>query len=164
MGAIWMQDIKANGKHCLYCKTGFGGLAWQWRCRKQSVAVKGVFSTRVPKPRLHYKLFWSPLLWKLLHVDFTGIETMTELDATTTFSECFGLLWPLHDTLMAYLSPDQTAKTVAKFLWQGCIWIFRAQAKLLSDRGANFESNSISELCKAHGDLESENFAITPPD
>ena len=37
------------------------------------------------------------------------------------------------------------AKTVAKFLWQGYILIFRALAKLLSDWGATFESNIISE-------------------
>ena len=39
-------------------------------------------------------------------------------------------------------------KTVARFLWQGYISILRALAKLLSDQGANFESNIISELCE----------------
>ena len=50
--------------------------------------------------------------------------------------------------IKAYVTPDQTAKTVAKFLWQGYISIFRAPAKLLSDQGANFESNVIKELCE----------------
>ena len=45
----------------------------------------------------------------------------------------------------------QTAQPVAKFLWQGYILIFRALAKLLSDQGANFESNIIRELCKLMG-------------
>ena len=53
--------------------------------------------------------------------------------------------------VMAYVTPDQTAKTVAKFLWQGYILIFRALAKFLSDWGANFESNIISELCELMG-------------
>ena len=44
-------------------KTSFGGMAWQHGCRRWSVALKVVFSMRVPEPRLHYKLFWSPLLW-----------------------------------------------------------------------------------------------------
>ena len=39
--------------------------------------------------------------------------------------------------LMAYVTPNQTVKTVAKFLWQGYISIFRALVKLLSDQGAN---------------------------
>ena len=48
--------------------------------------------------------------------------------------------------VMAGVIPDQTAKTVAKLLWQGYISIFGALAKLLSDQGANFESNIIREL------------------
>ena len=39
------------------------GMAWQYRCRRWSVAVKGVFNMRDPESRPHYKLLWSPLLW-----------------------------------------------------------------------------------------------------
>ena len=39
--------------------------------------------------------------------------------------------------IMAYVTPDQTAKTVAKFLYQGYISIFGAPARLLSDHGEN---------------------------
>ena len=53
--------------------------------------------------------------------------------------------------IMAYVTPDQTAKTVAKFLWQGYILIFGAPAKLLSDQGANFDSNIISEVYELMG-------------
>ena len=53
--------------------------------------------------------------------------------------------------IMAYVMPKQTAKTVAKFLWQGYILISGALAKLLSDQGANFESNIIKELCQLMG-------------
>ena len=35
--------------------------------------------------------------------------------------------------VMAYMAPSQTAKTLAKFLWQGYISIFEAAAKLLSN-------------------------------
>ena len=49
------------------------------------------------------------------------------------------------------MTPDQTAKTVAKFLWHGHIFIFGALAMLLSDQGANFESNIIKELCDLMG-------------
>ena len=35
--------------------------------------------------------------------------------------------------VMAYMTSDQTVKTVAKFLWQGYISIFGALAKLLSN-------------------------------
>ena len=56
--------------------------------------------------------------------------------------------------IMTYMTPDQTLKTVAKFLWQGYISIFRAPAKLLSDWGANFESNISRELCELMGILK----------
>ena len=42
--------------------------------------------------------------------------------------------------------PVKLQKPAAKFLWQGYISIFRAPAKLLSDQGANFESNIIRDF------------------
>ena len=53
--------------------------------------------------------------------------------------------------IMAYVTPNQTAKALAMFLWEGYIVIFRAPTKLLSDWGANFESNIIRELCMLMG-------------
>ena len=50
--------------------------------------------------------------------------------------------------VMADVTHDQTAKTVAKFLWQGYMSILTAPAMLLSDWGANFKSNIIKELCE----------------
>ena len=45
--------------------------------------------------------------------------------------------------IIAYVTPDQTAKTVTKFLYQGYISIFRAPSRLLSDLGATFMSSLI---------------------
>ena len=42
-------------------------------------------------------------------------------------------------------------KTIAKFLYGGYISIFGALARLLSDRGTNFTSSIIEELCKILG-------------
>ena len=52
---------------------------------------------------------------------------------------------------MAYVTPNQTAKTFTKFLYQGYISIFWALARLLSDWGANFISSIIDEMCKLLG-------------
>ena len=52
---------------------------------------------------------------------------------------------------MAYVNPNQTVKTTAKFLWQGYISIFRVLVKFLSDWGDNFESNIMKELCELIG-------------
>ena len=52
---------------------------------------------------------------------------------------------------MAFVMKDQTAKTVARVLYEQFITVFGAPAKLLSDRGANFTSRLVEELCSAFG-------------
>ena len=49
------------------------------------------------------------------------------------------------------MTPNQTAKTIAKFLYGGYISIFGALARLLSDRGTSFTSSIIEELCRILG-------------
>ena len=53
--------------------------------------------------------------------------------------------------VMAYVTPNQTVKTVTKFLWQGYILVFGAPTKILSDQEANFASIIIRDLCKLMG-------------
>ena len=53
--------------------------------------------------------------------------------------------------VLAYVTPNQTVKTIAKFLYGGYISIFLAPARLLSDRGTSFTSSIIEELCKILG-------------
>ena len=52
---------------------------------------------------------------------------------------------------LAAVTKDQMAKTVAKVFYKCFIVIFGAPAKLLSDRGANFTSALVEELCSAFG-------------
>ena len=53
--------------------------------------------------------------------------------------------------VQAYATPNQTAKTIAKFLYGGYISIFGALARLLSDTFTSFTSSIIEELCKILG-------------
>ena len=46
---------------------------------------------------------------------------------------------------------DQTTKTVVKVFYERFIVVFGAPAKLLNDRGANFMSALVEELCAAFG-------------
>ena len=87
----------------------------------------------------------------LLHVDFMSIETTLELNQSPRVANI--LVFQDHFTkhVLAYVTPDQTAKTIAKFLYGGYISIFGALARLLSDRGATFTSSVIKELCKILG-------------
>ena len=86
-----------------------------------------------------------------LHVDFTSIETTLELNQSPRVANV--LVFQDHFTkhILAYVTPDQTVKTIAKFLYGGYISIFGALARLLSDRGASFTSSIIEELYKILG-------------
>ena len=53
--------------------------------------------------------------------------------------------------VLVYVTPNQTVKTITKFLYGGYISIFGAPARLLSDRGTSFTSSIIEELCKILG-------------
>ena len=84
----------------------------------------------------------------LLHVDFTSIETTMELDKSPWVANV--LVFQDHFTkhVLVYVTPDQTAKPITKFLYGGYISIFGALARLLSDRCTSFTSSIIEELCK----------------
>ena len=76
-------------------------------------------------------------LLDLLHVNFTSIENTLELNQLPRVTNI--LVFQDHFTkhVLAYVTPDQTVKTIAKFLYGGYISIFEAPARLLSDRGAS---------------------------
>ena len=84
----------------------------------------------------------------LLQVDFTSIETMLELNQSPRVPNVFVFQDHFTKHILAYVTPDQTVKTIAKFLYGGYIFIFGASARLLSDRGTSFTSSIIEELCK----------------
>ena len=102
-----------------------------------------------PKAPLYPIVATTPLA--LLHVDFTSIETTMELNQSPRVTNI--LVFQDHFTkhVLAYVTPDQTVKTVTKFLYGGYISIFGAPARLLSDRGTSFTSSIIEELCKILG-------------
>ena len=102
-----------------------------------------------PKAPLCCIVATTPL--DLLHVDITNIETTLDLKKLPRVANV--LVFQDHFTkhIPAYVTPDQTMKTVTKFLYGGYISIFRALTRLLSDRGASFTSSIIEELCKILG-------------
>ena len=53
--------------------------------------------------------------------------------------------------VLAYVTPDQTVKTITKFLYGGYISISGTLARHLSDRGTSFTSSIIEELYKILG-------------
>ena len=87
----------------------------------------------------------------LLHVDFTSIETMMGLDKSPQVAHVLVFQGHFIKHVLAYVTPEQTVRTIAKFLYGGYISIFGALARLLSDRGTSFTSSIIGELCKILG-------------
>ena len=96
------QDIKAC-KHCLQYEGG------------------------TPKVSLCPIVATAPL--DLLHVDFTSIETMMELNQLPRVAKV--LVFQDHFTkhVLTYVTPNQTVKTITKFLYGGHISIFGASGQ-----------------------------------
>ena len=103
----------------------------------------------LPKAPLHPIVATAPL--DLLHVDFTSIETTLGPNQSPRVTNVLLLQEHFTKHVLAYVTPNQTAETIAKFLYQGYISVFGALARLLSDRGANFMSSVIEEMCKILG-------------
>ena len=103
----------------------------------------------LPKAPLHPIMAAAPL--DLLHVDLTSLETTLEPNQSPRVANVLVFQDHFMKHVLAYVIPNQTAKTIAKFLYQGYISIFGAPARLLSDRGVNFMSSVIDEMCKILG-------------
>ena len=98
------------------------------------------------KAPLHPIVATAPM--DLLHADFTSIEMTMQLNRPSKFANVLVFQDNFTKHIMAYVTPDQTAKTVTRFLYQGYISIFGALARLLSDWGANIISSINDEMCK----------------
>ena len=60
----------------------------------------------------------------LLHVDFTSIETTLEPTQSPRVANVLVFQDHFMKHILAYVTPNQTAKTITKFLYQGYIFIF----------------------------------------
>ena len=137
---------RVSSKLCTYYRTSLYGPAWPCQCRKQLVTVNDASKTKVLMQPI---IATAPL--ELIHMDFTSIEKTMDLDQPPNVVSVLVFCDHFMKHIMAYMTPNQTVKTVAKFLLQGYISIFGALAKLLRVWGANFESITIKELCELMG-------------
>ena len=123
-----VKDCKAMIRGCQHCCT---------------------FEGAIPKALLCSIRAYTPL--ELMHMDFTSIETDIELNKPPGVRNVLVLTDHFMRYAMAFVMKDQNAKTVARALYKWFIAIFGAPAKLLSDRGANFTSRLVEELCSMFG-------------
>ena len=98
-----MLDTRVSDRCCTCYMTSSGGQVWQHRCRWQPATVSNVSSMKALMPSVWPIIVTAPL--ELLHIDFTSIETMMELDQPPKGGEPFGLLQPLYKTHYGICDP-----------------------------------------------------------
>ena len=103
----------------------------------------------LPKASLHPIASTAPM--DLLHVKFISIEMTMKPNRPPKVVNVMVFQDHFTKHVMAYVTPDQTTKTIAKFLYQGYILIFGTPARLLSNHGMNFMSSIIGKVCKLLG-------------
>ena len=92
---------------------------------------------------------YAPL--ELVHLDYTSIESMMELNKPLMVKNVLMMTGHFMRYALAVVTKDQSTKTVAKAFYEHFIAVFGAPTKQLSDRGVNFTSALVEELCAAFG-------------
>ena len=90
-------------------------------------------------------------LLELVHLDYTSIKSMMELNKPPVVKNILVMTDHFTWYALAVVTKDQMAKTVVKVFYKCFIALFRVPTKLLSDREANFTSALVKELCSAFG-------------
>ena len=87
----------------------------------------------------------------MVYLDYTSIESTMELNKSPVVKNILVMTDHFMRYALAVVMKDQTAKTVAKVFYECSIAVFGVPVKLLSDRGVNFTSALVEELCAAFG-------------
>ena len=107
------------------------------------------FEGEAPKALLCPIRAYAPL--ELVHLDYTSIEFTMELNKSPVVKNVLMITDHFTRYALVIVMKDQTAKTVTKVFYECFIAVFGAPAKLLSDRGGNFTSTLVEELCATFG-------------
>ena len=99
-------------------------------------------------PRAPLCPIWAYALLELVHLDYTSIESMMELNKSPMVKNVLMMMDHFTRYTLVVVMKDQTAKTV---FYECFIAVFGVPVKLLSDRGANFTSVLVEELRAAFG-------------
>ena len=107
------------------------------------------FKGEVPRASLCPIWVYAPM--ELVHIDYTSIESTMELNKMPMVKNVLVMMDHFTRYALVVMTKDQTAKTVMKVFYECFIAVFGVPAKLLSDRGVNFTSALVEELCAAFG-------------
>ena len=107
------------------------------------------FKGEVPKAPLYPVRMYAHL--ELVHLDYTSIESTIKLNRPQVVKNILMITYHFTRYALVVVMKDQTAKIVVKVFYKCFIAVFGVPTKLLSDRGANFTSALVEELCAAFG-------------
>ena len=102
-------------------------------------------------PRVPLCPIWVYIPLELVHLDYTSIESMMELNKPPLVKNILVMMDHFTRYALMVVTKDQTAKTVVKVFYEHFIAVFGAPMRLLSDRGVNFTSALVEELCATFG-------------
>ena len=102
-------------------------------------------------PRAPICPIWAYAPLELVHLDYTSTESTMELNKPPVVKNVLMMIDHFTRYALMVVMKDQTSKIVMKVFYEHFIAVFGASMKLLSDRGANFTSNLVEELCAAFG-------------
>ena len=147
------QDVSHQGQQWTLALTQ-ERFWWPMMAEDCQAIVRGcprcqVFEGEVPRAPLCPIRVYAPL--QLVHLNYTSIESTMELNKPPVVKSVLVMTDHFTRYALAVVTKDQMAKTVAKVFYKHFIAVFGAPAKLLSDRGANFMSALVEELCCAFG-------------
>ena len=91
------------------------------------------------------------VLLELVHLDYTSKESTMELNKPPMVKNILVMTNYFMRYALVVVTKDQTAKMVVKVFYECFIAVFGVPAKLLSNRGTNFTSALVEELCSAFG-------------
>ena len=124
-----VEDCRASVRGCQHCK---------------------IFEGAVVKALLCPIKAYAPL--ELIHMDFTSIELTMELNQPPSIKNVLVITDHFMRYSMAFVTKDQKSKTVMHgYCMNSSSRYLALPAKLLSDRGMNFTSVLVEELCSAFG-------------
>ena len=107
------------------------------------------FKGEVPKAPLCPIRAYAPL--ELVHLDYISIKSTIELNKPPVVRNILMITDHFTRYALVVVMKDQTTKTVTKVFYECFMVVFGAPVKLLSDRGANFMSALVEELCATFG-------------
>ena len=125
---MMVEDCRTIVRGCLHCQAFKGEVSKSPLCPIKAYAPLG-----------------------LVHLDYTSIESTMELNKPPMVKNILMMMDHFTRYSLAVVTKDQTAKTVVKVFYKCFIAVFGVPAKLLSNRGANFTSALVEELCAAFG-------------